>query len=673
MTTIYAPLSIKNQRAADASQIRGAAQTVDNYDGLSQIPSYILSDRIRAKLRDTGQTYELQGATYQQGSDLWTGGAWVEIVDAGEEQLAAQAQRLNQAEATLAPLSASIRPVNYDGKSHIFVARDSEGRDVMLGWYDTRVNGWVFPFVDVSTQSVTMGGAGVRKGSIPNRSHVMTGMNADGQEVMLAWHDALEEQWVFPTVSSDNVKAKSVTGETFAAGTVTAGVVVAGSSRIMGQRLGKYDLAVLDATGERIVRGYSHGANTLTDRRQTTLPGEIILTDDEDQAFGVVLSLDEYNDLRRVQALRLTSPYQGLENLRAWADQKGRRYAGFPDQTRVAWIGDSRSRYSHYISPVTKGLRGFFGDAGPGWVAQQVPGEYNRVSAVIDTEAPFLSEVQSAAPGAGWTPRSSILPSPTTAYLQSSTSNEPLTYVFPSGLTNCYQHFLHTTDGVIRYRWQAEGEAYTDWFTANVSGGPVNSRGRVALTGIPATAGTLTLQIECHAGTVKPSGLQPETGRNGVVVHNLGLSGSAIEQWVQVDASQWAAGLLTLNPHLVVINLGTNDQASAARFGAWVRELITRVRSVLPAADILLIASQEHFFAAVPHTYKMGGYANELRTIAAELACGLIDLTVALGQPGVDYGSDLVAAKYNDLPDGIHEGFFFGGPKVASCILKALL
>ncbi|ESQ78503.1 hypothetical protein [Asticcacaulis sp. YBE204] len=96
MTQLGSAIRTADFRAADVSQIRGAQQTVATYADIANIPAYILSDRIRVKVKDTGKTFELQGAVFDpnQGKDgLWVGGNWVEIVDDAGGQVLLKADK----------------------------------------------------------------------------------------------------------------------------------------------------------------------------------------------------------------------------------------------------------------------------------------------------------------------------------------------------------------------------------------------------------------------------------------------------------------------------------------------------------------------------------------------------------------------------------------------------
>ena len=111
---------------------------------------------------------------------------------------------------------------------------------------------------------------------------------------------------------------------------------------------------------------------------------------------------------------------------------------------------------------------------------------------------------------------------------------------------------------------------------------------RAALTGLPATAWTLEIEIVSGSSTLFGPDVRRST--SGVRSTKLGATGSRAEQWATVNAAAWQTGLAALAPNLVVIMHGTNDQGSSRTPSAYrtdIDTIITSCALAVPAADIL--------------------------------------------------------------------------------------
>ena len=325
----------------------------------------------------------------------------------------------------------------------------------------------------------------------------------------------------------------------------------------------------------------------------------------------------------------------------------------------VASIGDSWTQfYGYYTGPVMKALAGAYGDAGTGWTGLGFGGPGGAY--LNGTAAYPASSVSGWSNVADWSyDEYDAVPSPDLAATASSVSGTWMTVSNgPAGCSSVALFALGTSDGVLRYRWN--GGAWTD---LSVAGQGLLT---FPLSGLPSTAWTLDLEVA--SGTVNLAGLDVRKAGAGIRLHKLGGTGSRAAQWAAVDGTQWQAGLAALDPRLVTVLLGTNDQAcyDATAFKGYVQTMIDRIRAAVPAADILLVAPPENF-AGRPRP--MSDYATALYELAQANGCAFLDLQFVFGASLADYAAGSSRPWFD--PDGIHPSAE-GAVAVTDAILRLL-
>ncbi len=528
--------------------------------------------------------------------------------------------------------------------------------------------------VDEAEQKLTPLTEAVQTSGVPGKTIVFTAMQ-NGRKVVIGSHDVDKDAWQLPALESEDIAALLAAIEDLRANELRLGTsrIVLGGKDSIGA-----DIEVLDATGRYVVRRYSHGANTFTQFLDTNFREAAYMHDAARHIFGVAPSMRDYERLMAMVDQGLSSPYRNLHCLRNLKAAMGTKAKGRPvGQPKLNGIGDSNQKYAHWLTTVGFRLREHLGDAGPGFVGQSVPGEWNRASAIIDPISE-MGEVLLTAPSGNWARVDALVPSLTTGYMQCSVSDDPLSYYFADGIvTGMTLDYLITPGAALRYRWRADGVNST-WYNLDLSVGTPGHVGRAALNAPPATANVLRLDIERTAGTVKPAGLNPVTGANGIVVNNFARSGSSAQGWASVDRAQFIENLRPFSGGATyLLALGTNDTTSAEVFKANIEEICDRIKASCPYGDvppdIALIVSPEHFYEAKPHTVKMQGYRRVLREIADERGYALFDFQMALGDPGIDYGSTAVAAARNVMPDEIHYNYHDWGPMLGEFVSRGLI
>ncbi len=334
----------------------------------------------------------------------------------------------------------------------------------------------------------------------------------------------------------------------------------------------------------------------------------------------------------------------------------------FGDNTQlvIASIGDSWTHYAgRWCGPTAQGLKAAYGDAGPGWTGFGFGGpggQYVNGNVANPTCAPsFLN-------ASDWNYSGyNASASPDIASL---TSAVPGTGVLvsngPAGCSAVKLFAVGTADGLVRYRWN--GGAWTE-LSVTGSGLLVSP-----LAGLPAAA--WTLEVEVVSGTVTLLGADVQKAARGVRWHKIAGTGSSALHWSRVPAAGWRDGLAALDPRLVTILLGTNDQFQydAVAFKGYIQELITRVRTAVPAADILLIAPAENLAG---NAWPMSTYADALYELAVANDCAYLDLQYVFGDNPADYAAGSSRPWFS--ADGIHPDPLTGGRAITDAVLRFLV
>lgn len=322
-------------------------------------------------------------------------------------------------------------------------------------------------------------------------------------------------------------------------------------------------------------------------------------------------------------------------------------------QLVIASIGDSWTHSGvRWARPTAVTLKAEYGDAGAGYVsfARITPslanGNVHANNAVTYTGDWDHSVYFTAY-------------SPDIGQVSSSTPGDKLSYTI-TGTPSAVNLFANGGAGVVRYRFN--GGSWTSVDLSALAAGL-----HVIQLSTPAAG---TFEVEVVSGTPVLFGIDVQQADSGVRWHKLGATGSRASHWAAVDSVQWRSGLAALEPNLVTILLGTNDQPSydADTYKVHLQSLISRVREALPLADILLIAPCEN---GRSNARPMASYAAALYELAAVNGCAYLDLQYVFGDDFSQYASTSPRAWFN--ADLIHPEPQTGGRVIADAVLRLLI
>jgi hypothetical protein len=223
---------------------------------------------------------------------------------------------------------------------------------------------------------------------------------------------------------------------------------------------------------------------------------------------------------------------------------------------------------------------------------------------------------------------------------------------------------IQSAGGTLRYRFNAGS-----WTSIDTSSGTAGAA--VAALASPPSTSAYLLEIEVLT-----------VGTDGCIIYGVGFGDTAAgirfdrashpgwsaATYAAISAGNFSTSVTSLNPDLVIIFLGTNDQGSVTpnAYSASIQTIITRLRSVRAGMDILLIAPPENLASrATPMT----SYRDKLLALSATNSCAFLDLIS-------EWGS---VAEYNDsaprilmsTSDTLHPTAL-GYQQIAACVFRTL-
>lgn len=143
-------------------------------------------------------------------------------------------------------------------------------------------------------------------------------------------------------------------------------------------------------------------------------------------------------------------------------------------------------------------------------------------------------------------------------------------------------------------------------------------------------------------GPVRIFGVAVERDRPGVVVDTLGINGARARSHLLWEDSLYREHLQRRDPDMVVLAYGTNesgdDEVPIEDYEERLREVVGRVREVVPEASCLLIGPSdrpvvERRGRSITDRPRTGQLIEVQRRVSEELGCGFFDMVAFMGGP----------------------------------------
>jgi lysophospholipase L1-like esterase len=326
---------------------------------------------------------------------------------------------------------------------------------------------------------------------------------------------------------------------------------------------------------------------------------------------------------------RPSLPYLPQDALGQWQ----RRLAAVRDrvpgaQATLALVGDSWVDGDVILgSPLRQALQAKYGDGGAGFVEFGGGGDYAK-------GPPFATNITYERSGA-WTVHDAFTDPAgrgvDLADVSSTDASTPGAITLTGAFAEAILHYIKQPGGG-SFRWRVDSGPWQEVSTATQR--PALAIERIAGLSL----GHHVVKIEvASAGTsgVWLTGADLRKPGSGVRVDRVGMNGATALDYTEANAALWQAGLAALEPDLVILLLGTNDQARQRlpeQFRADMDALVDRVRAATPQAGILLLAPGDNNLKATGQApLAIDEYTDELRALAEERGLAFLDSSQVLG------------------------------------------
>lgn len=282
------------------------------------------------------------------------------------------------------------------------------------------------------------------------------------------------------------------------------------------------------------------------------------------------------------------------------------------DAISIALIGDSWTNTAYRIfTPLRSRFDAELGISAPGYISANTD---NAVATNgIRTRTGTWTGVRASTAAVG----------PDNAHVSTTDTAATLAFGASTTVGKFFLHYLQQPNGGT-FRYSVSGGATTDINTDGTLGYQVleiNGPGTLNITIVSAgSAGVLICGCEVR-----------NTVAGQVVLHKLGSGGARASHFSDMGAGYLEAAYQSLAPDVVVITLGTNDQAGGvglSTFRGQVANIVNRIHTTMPLTDILLLGPGPNNTSA---SYPITSYIEQLYDLASELDCAFVDLISGFG------------------------------------------
>lgn len=238
------------------------------------------------------------------------------------------------------------------------------------------------------------------------------------------------------------------------------------------------------------------------------------------------------------------------------------------------------------------------------------------------------------------------------AMVESNTAGDTIKVTFNEQLDYYEIHTLNTGT----WKYNVDGG---EWTTVDSN--------KQEVTSINMPLGTHTINIEIISDLVTFVGSYAYKGNKGVVIHKIGNGGLRASHIASTDRDNWIKQAKRCRANTFGILLGTNDMVGNVPIPSYendMREIISRIKTAKPQADIILIAPSGNKYTSTLQNIE--DYGDNQLKIAKDLNLAHVSLFRVLG--------DFATTDSNGLmyTDGIHPNKN-GGYAISNVIYDRLL
>jgi lysophospholipase L1-like esterase len=323
---------------------------------------------------------------------------------------------------------------------------------------------------------------------------------------------------------------------------------------------------------------------------------------------------------------------------------------------RISWIGDSWINGSPQLSQTLyNNLINAYGYAGVGYVSLAGSPTYTPYQNVTVVESGTWTNSRNTINDAG-------------ANNQSTMSTVVGSYkTVAISMNNFSIHYAYVPNGG-SFAYNVDGGS---WYNVDTnSGGAPITTAFVATTTLSSARHTLKIQVisplsGSGSAGVTLYGVDTTMNNGGVIVDNLGSPGGHASYFAGMNQTQFASEIAELNPNVVIITFGTNEDANSVSPATMVANyaiLINTIKSAIPNVGIIVTSSADN---GNGNSIPMSSYSIAVQDFARQNNYGFIDFYKIIG----DYAT--ANSKSNLYSDPNHLNTF-GGEVLVDKVMEFL-
>ncbi|HPQ34181.1 MAG TPA: GDSL-type esterase/lipase family protein [Tenuifilaceae bacterium] len=152
----------------------------------------------------------------------------------------------------------------------------------------------------------------------------------------------------------------------------------------------------------------------------------------------------------------------------------------------------------------------------------------------------------------------------------------------------------------------------------------------------PVDSLTLRFQVGSKKTNLRLYGIELLSTSSKVVYHAAGVNGAEVRTYLLSENIEWQ--IAQLNPHMVIVSLGTNDAYNPAFnskvFRENLTELVSRIRAASADAFIILTTPGDHLVSRTSENPALERIQEDIYAVASESSCGVWDFYRVMGGKG---------------------------------------
>jgi lysophospholipase L1-like esterase len=182
----------------------------------------------------------------------------------------------------------------------------------------------------------------------------------------------------------------------------------------------------------------------------------------------------------------------------------------------------------------------------------------------------------------------------------------------------------------------------------------------------------LTWNGNTQVDTFTLFGMELLNSQSRLFYHAAGVNGANVGTFLR--SQNFCEHLSQLNPHVVIVSLGTNDAYSdvfnSQIFAKNLRQLVTNIQATLPQSIVILTTPGDHLINRERKNEALNEVQDQIYNLAAEMNCGVWDFYQVMGGAGSINSWAQMGMCSNDMLHFNRKGYQMQGALLFDALVK---